>query len=212
METAQRSNWMLYGAYGRTGRLILDEALGGGHRPVVAGRDAFQLSLLHQATGLSTQPLSLEDGHELRHALSGVTSVLLAAGPYHQTGPAMRAACLDARCSYLDINGGLDDFAAALESHERARSAGISIVPGAGYGVAFAECLAAHVAMRLPGANWLRLSLATQNAGRSRAATLTAATAMAGGGRDIHAGALRTRAIASSTWLAPAGDPHGMRF
>ena len=73
MKTAQRSNWMLYGAYGRTGRLILDEALRRGHRPVLAGRDLSQLSSLQQATGLSTQPLSLEDGLELRKALSNVT-------------------------------------------------------------------------------------------------------------------------------------------
>ena len=29
---------MLYGAYGKTGRLILDEALRRGHRPLLAGR------------------------------------------------------------------------------------------------------------------------------------------------------------------------------
>src|SRR6516164_1896439 len=143
MGTEQRSNWMLYGAYGRTGRLILDEALRRGHRPLLAGRDPSQLSALRQATGLGTQLLSLEDGPALRAALSGVHGVLLAAGPYAQTGPAMRAACLDARCAYLDINAGLDDFAAALDSHERARAAGISIVPGAGYGVVFGESVAA---------------------------------------------------------------------
>ena len=31
--TDARSEWMLYGAYGRTGRLILDEALRRGQRP-----------------------------------------------------------------------------------------------------------------------------------------------------------------------------------
>jgi len=34
------TNWMLYGAYGTTGRLIVDEALRRGHRPVLAGRNA----------------------------------------------------------------------------------------------------------------------------------------------------------------------------
>src|SRR5215813_13399802 len=32
--------WMLYGAYGRTGRLIVNEARRRGHRPILAGRDA----------------------------------------------------------------------------------------------------------------------------------------------------------------------------
>jgi len=212
MAIDRQSTWMLYGAYGRTGRLILDEALRRGHRPVLAGRDAAQLAGLAQETGLRTEHLPLEHGDALRAALSRVGSVLLAAGPYRQTGPAMRAACLDAGCSYLDVNAEIDDFAAALECNERARAAGIAVIPGVGYGVVFAECLAARVATRLPTATWLRLSLATRTAGRSRAATLSTAAGMAGGGRDIHRGALRRRPIAFATWRAPRGDANAMRF
>src|SRR5215467_4041131 len=211
-DRAVRSNWMLYGAYGTTGRLILDEAVRRGHRPLLAGRDAARLRELRDGTGLDTVHLPLEDAGALRAALSSVRCVLLAAGPYQQTGPLMRAACIDAGCSYLDINGELDDFSRALAFDAAARTAGIAVIPGAGYGVVFAECLAARVARRVPGATWLRLSLATQTDGRSRGATRSAATAMMAGGRDIHHGVLRTRAIASPTWRAPNGDRHGMRF
>src|SRR6185295_10485831 len=131
--TAPRTNWILYGAYGTTGRLILDEAMRRGHRPV-----------LGQATGLRTLHLPLDDGIALRAALSSVNCVLLAAGPYQITGPSMRAACLDAGCSYLDINAEIDDLGAALDCHAQARSAGVGIIAGVGYGVVFAECLAAH--------------------------------------------------------------------
>ena len=62
MTTPTRSNWMLYGAYGSTGRLILDEALRRGHRPVLAGRDGAQLAALSRETGLSTVRLPLDDG------------------------------------------------------------------------------------------------------------------------------------------------------
>jgi saccharopine dehydrogenase (NAD+, L-lysine-forming) len=203
---------MLYGAYGTTGRLILDEALRRGHRPLLAGRDGAQLSALGQATGLSTLTLPLDDGAALRAALSRVSCVLLAAGPYSLTGPPMRAACLEAGCSYLDINGALDDFGAALACDAAARRTGIGIIAGVGYGVVFAECLAAQVRLRLPDATWLRLSLATQTAGRSRGATLSVAAALAAGGRDISDGALRTRAIASSTWLAPDAGSRRLRF
>src|SRR5690242_4449952 len=156
-----RSNWMLYGAYGTTGRLILDEALRRGHRPVLAGRDPTRLRTLGASTGLDTVVLPLDDPAALRAALSRVSSVLLAAGPYHVTGPLMRAACLDAGCSYLDVNGEIDDFSDALTADPAARRAGIAIIPGVGYGVVFGESLAAHVARRAPGATWLRLSLAT---------------------------------------------------
>ena len=212
MTTPTRSGWMLYGAYGSTGRLILDEAQRRGHRPILAGRDSAQLLALGQATGLRTLQLPLDDGAALRAALRRVNCVLLAAGPYSLTGQPMRAACIDTGCSYLDINGELEDFSRALACDAAARHAGIAVIPGVGYGVVFAECLAAHVARSVPGATWLRLSLATHSAGRSRGATLSKAGAMAAGGRDIERGVLRRRAIASPTWRVPCADESGMRF
>ncbi len=211
MTISTRQDWMLYGAYGRTGRAILDEALRRGHRPILAGRDSAQLSALGQATGLPTMQLPLDDPAPLRSALSRMSCVLLAAGPFSLTGPAMRAACLDAGCSYLDINGEIEDFQAALNCDAQARRAGLAMVPGVGYGVVFAECLSAQLARRMPDATWLRLSLATRTSGRSRGATLSVAAAMAAGGRDVYQGVLRKRAMASSTWSAPSADPR-MRF
>jgi len=211
--TMQRgSTWMLYGAYGRTGRLILEEAVRRGHRPVLAGRDDVELSALERTTGLRTERLPLDDGRALRASLSRVSCILLAAGPYHVTGPAMRAACLDAGCSYLDINGDIKDLTAALACDEAAQLRGVAIIPGVGYGVVFGECIAAHVACRLPSATWLRLSLATRTAGSSRGAMLSRAAAMAAGGREIHDGALRASAMASFTWRVPSGDPYGLRL
>jgi short subunit dehydrogenase-like uncharacterized protein len=209
---ADPSNWMLYGAYGHSGRLILDEALRRGHRPVLAGRDHAQLSRLRQETGLSTLHVPLEDKTALRGALSDVRCVLLAAGPYQLTGPPMRSACLEAGCSYLDINGEIEDFVSALDCDAGARRAGVAIIAGVGYGVVFTECLAAHLAGRLPDATWLRLSLDTQTVGHSRGATLSRAATMAAGGREIRDGALRKRALAFATWRAPQGDGQATTF
>jgi short subunit dehydrogenase-like uncharacterized protein len=192
--------------------LILDEALRRGHHPILAGRNSAQLAALGQATGLSNLHLPLDNGTALRAALSSVSCVLLAAGPYQLTGPLMRAACLGAGCSYLDINGEIDDFSEALACDAQARTAGIAILPGVGYGVVFAECLAANLAQRLPDATWLRLSLATQNAGSSRGAKQSTAAAIAAGGREIYQGSLRKRALAFSTWLGPGADLPRLRF
>jgi short subunit dehydrogenase-like uncharacterized protein len=204
--------WMLYGAYGMTGRLILDEAVRRGHRPILAGRDAAKLQELEHVTALDTALLPLERGAELRTALSGVRCVVLAAGPYEMTGPLMRAACLEARCSYLDVNATVDDFRQALACDEAARAAGMAVIPGVGYGVVFGECLAAQTARRVPDATSLRLSLATETEGHSRAATLSIAGALARGGLDVHDGELRNRPIAFSTWLAPASQRSATRF
>ena len=203
---------MLYGAYGTTGRLIVDEALRRGHRPVLAGRNGVPLSALAQATGLDTLNFSLDDSAALRAALSRVSCVLLAAGPYELTGQPMRAACLATGCSYMDISGEIDDFTAALACDAPARAAGIGILPGVGYGVVFAECLAAHVARRLPNATWLRLSLATQTQGTSRGARRSVANTIIAGGREIHEGTMRKRTLAFSTWRGPDSDARAMSF
>src|SRR5499427_8394684 len=195
--------WMLYGAYGLTGRLIVDEALRRGHRPILAGRDAAKLQQLQRVTGLATARVPLERASELRGALSGLRCVVLAAGPYEVTGPLMRAACLEARCSYLDINAAVDDFREALACDEAARARAVAVIPGVGYGVVFGECLAARATRRVPGATYLRLSLATQTEGRSRAATLSIAAALTRGGLELQDGELRNRPIAFSTWYAP---------
>jgi short subunit dehydrogenase-like uncharacterized protein len=209
---AAESEWMLYGAYGKTGRLVLDEALRRGHRPVLAGRDSTQLAALGQATGLATRCVSLDDEVGMRAALSNVRCALLTAGPYQLTGPVMRRACLDAGCSYLDMNGELDDFVQAMASDVHARASKIAVIAGVGYGVVFGECLAAHVKSLLPGATSLRLSFATNTRGRSRAATLSLAAGLTAGGREIHGGVLRTRPIASPTWKVRRADGSGLRF
>jgi short subunit dehydrogenase-like uncharacterized protein len=200
MNTQARTNWMLYGAYGSTGRLILEEALRRGHRPMLAGRDAGQLAALGQETGLDVRAIGLDDAAALRAALTGVSTVLLAAGPFGETGPAMRAACVATGCSYLDVNGEIDEFAAALAGDAAARDAGVGIIPGVGYGVVFGESLAAQLAARLPDAIWLRLSLATQLGTRSRGAQMSTAAAIGAGGREIRDGALQRRAVASKSW------------
>ena len=192
--------WMLYGASGTTGRLIAEEAVRRGHSPLLAGRDRVKLQELQRSTGLEWVHLPLEQGAELRGALSGMHCVLLAAGPYEATGPRMRAACLDARCSYLDINADVADFSQALTCDNAARAAGIAIIPGVGYGVVFAESLAALLVRRMPDATTLRLSLATANAGRSRGASLSIAAALERGGLEVCDGELRTRPIAFATW------------
>ena len=204
--------WMLYGAYGTTGRLIVDEALRRGHRPILSGRDAAKLQQLQQSTGLETAHVRLERASELRAAISHMRCVVLAAGPFEVTGPIMRAACLEARCSYLDINAAVDDFHQALACDAGARAAGVAVIPGVGYGVVFGECLAAQTARRLRDTTSLRLSLATETEGRSRAATLTVASALVRGGLEVQNGEMRNRPIAFSSWLAPNSQPSARRF
>ncbi|HEY58530.1 MAG TPA: hypothetical protein G4O04_08370 [Anaerolineae bacterium] len=54
--------FLLYGAYGYTGRLIVAEAVRQGWQPVLAGRDGQRLQALAERWGLSHRTVALEDG------------------------------------------------------------------------------------------------------------------------------------------------------
>ena len=214
MRTNESSPWMLYGAYGTTGLLILDEALRRGHRPLLAGRDEARLTSLAAETGLKSVTLDLGLPDQLGSAFAGVSAVVNAAGPYFETGGPLRKFCLEAGVSYVDVNGEIGDFLEAMDCDAQARKSGIAIIPGAGFGVVFGEALVAHVVRRLPDANWLRLSLAPANAATSHGAARSTASVLAGGGYAVADGRLRQRPTAFKTWRGPSaknGQP-ALRF
>lgn len=155
--------WLIYGAYGYTGRLIAREAVNRGMRPVVAGRDGEKTAELGRALGLDHEVFSLEDPEEVRRGISDVDLVLHAAGPYSRTFRPMVEACLDEGCHYLDITGELQVLEAAHRLGPTAREAGILLVPAVGLDVVPTDCAAARAAERLPGA--LRLDLALHSGG-----------------------------------------------
>ena len=61
----------------------------------------------------------------------------------------MFEACLATRAHYLDVTGEIDVFALAASFGERARKAGVMLLPGIGFDVVPSDCLAAHVAARV---------------------------------------------------------------
>src|SRR5215468_8335026 len=77
--------WMLYGATGRTGSLIAEQAVAVGHRPLLAGRDAGRLAALADRLGLPWVTATPDD---VQRVLGDSQLVLLAAGPFESTsGP-----------------------------------------------------------------------------------------------------------------------------
>ena len=204
---------MLYGAYGTTGRLILEAALRKGQRPVLSGRDPLRLSALARQHGLEAVAIRL-DAPGSAQSLPSVLAIVNAAGPYFETGAPLRDLCLRAGISYIDVNGEIGDFLEAIRCDEHARAKGVAIIPGAGFGVVFGEALAAHVARRMPDATWMRMSLAPANGATSKGASRSTASVLAEGGYAISDGELRRRPMAFRTWRLPAADPAGpsLRF
>jgi len=165
---------MLYGATGYTGTLIAQRGLECGHRPVLAGRSAPAVTALGEQLGMPHRALSLDDPAALRAALADVDLVLNAAGPFLHTAASLAQACIDAGVHYLDISNELQVFRALYDFDEGAKPAGVSIIPGVGFGVIATNCLARYVSEAVGGAEHLEVAsrVASAQPGPGAAATM----------------------------------------
>lgn len=181
---------LIYGAYGYTGELIVDEALRRGVTPVIAGRDRTKLAAVAARTGLEARPCSLDDEAGLLSALRDISVVLHAAGPFTTTSKPMGRACLAAGAHYLDITGEIPVFEKLAAIDGRAKERGIMMMPGVGFDVVPSDCLAAHLKRRLPSGTKLELAIGTDGGGLSRGTTRTMMRHLGRGGIERVAGQL----------------------
>ena len=162
---------LIYGSTGYTGRLIVDQALAHGLRPTLAGRDAEAVRTQAEALGLAWRVARIDDPTALEAAVTGASVVLHCAGPFAHTWRAMSDACLRCRAHYLDITGEIAVFEGLARRDAEARAAGIMLLPGVGFDVVPSDCLAAHLARRMPNAT--HLSLAFRAIGGASRGTLS---------------------------------------
>jgi short subunit dehydrogenase-like uncharacterized protein len=149
---------LIYGANGYTGRLIVQQALEQGLRPILSGRDAESVRVLAREHDLEARPAALDDTPALDRALAGCRAVLHCAGPFSRTSKRMADACLRAGTHYLDITGEIAVFEMLASRSAEAQRAGVMLLPGVGFDVVPSDCLAAHLHRRLPSATWLVLA------------------------------------------------------
>ena len=152
---------MIYGATGYTGGLVLNEAISQGLIPVLGGRGA-NIELLAQSLGLTARRAALDDAPGLKRALAGVRILLNCAGPFSQSGPPLMAACLESGTSYLDLAGEVPQHLAALALNDQAKKAGVTLIPGVGFGVAPTDCAGLLAARALPDADALTIAYETR--------------------------------------------------
>src|SRR5262245_48491990 len=179
--------WMLYGATGRTGTLIAEQAVAAGHRPLLAGRDAGRLRPLAERLGLPWVAATPDD---LAGVIGDSRLVLLAAGPFEATSPPVLEACLRVGVHYLDIANEI----AVVERVLGTRTERITAMPAVGFGTVASDGLARQVADQVAGADRLDLAILLGTAGSSAGARETRMATLAGGGRVRRDGRLtRTR-------------------
>jgi short subunit dehydrogenase-like uncharacterized protein len=150
--------WLLYGAYGYTGRLLVEEAVARGQRPVLAGRDGKKTAVLAQQYNLDHLAFDLSDSDKVRGAVADFDLVLHAAGPFIHTAEPMVQACLAGQAHYLDITGEIPVFEMTLSYDAHAREQGVALISGVGFDIVPTDCLASYVAAQLPGATELEIA------------------------------------------------------
>jgi short subunit dehydrogenase-like uncharacterized protein len=140
--------------------------------PVLAGRSARAVTALAERLGLPHQILSVDDPAALEGSLADVDLVLNAAGPFLHTAAPLAQACLDVGVHYLDISNELQVFRALYDLDEQARQAGVSVIPGVGFGVVATNCLARDVSEAVGGAEHLQVASRVAQPGPGAAATM----------------------------------------
>ncbi len=174
---------LIYGS-GRLARLVGVECVRLGHVVTLAGRHRGRVQACANAVGA--------DGFLVATPADAVSAasqfvpivVINTAGPYAETAPPLIDAATGAGIHYLDAANEPRALDAAFAAHDKALSAGVSILPGLGFGVAVAEAVAVEALHQCPTATELRLvftaggSSSSSPGGRASAMTLLAAGPM----------------------------------
>ena len=175
------AKFLIYGAYGYTGRLTARLAVDRGLSPVLAGRDEARLSRMADEFGLEFRAFDLDVASSIDRGLDGMDVVLHCAGPFSHTHRAMAEACFRTGTHYLDISGEIPVYHSLWEMNARAVESGVMLLPGIGFDVVPTDCLAAILKSRLPTAT--HLTLAIGSVGPAAVSRGTAKTFLEGLGR-----------------------------
>ncbi len=193
---------MIYGANGYTGRLIARHAVAQGLRPTLAGRNREAVGQLATELGCPVASFDLDKPGPIAEHLAGHSAVLHCAGPFSQTAQPMMEACISTGVDYLDITGEIDVIELAVALSQRAKDAGVALIPAVGFDVVPSDCLAALLADRLPGAQVLQLAF-TATGGFSPGTSKTMLEGMPTGGRARIDGVIRSVPTAWKTMDVP---------
>lgn len=164
---------LIYGAYGYTGRLIVDEALKKGLSITLAGRDLSKTEKLAKEKKVPFITFSLEDVKKVAELIDSFDLVIHCAGPFEYTAEPMARACMLAKTHYIDITGEYQVFEMLHSFSEEAKSVGVMLLPGAGFDVVPSDCLAANLKDRLPSGNELKLAFTSTKGSLSRGTAKT---------------------------------------
>jgi short subunit dehydrogenase-like uncharacterized protein len=182
---------LIYGANGFTAKLILEELISVGVKPVLAGRSQIAIETLASQHALESRIFYLENQDVIVKNLKDIGVVIHCAGPFKYTALNMAEACINAGVHYTDITGEWQIFEALKLLDSKARAAGVMIMPGTGFDVVPTDCLAGKLKSQLPDATTLTLAFTNNGGGSSVGTTLTMLEGATDGGRIRENGELK---------------------
>jgi hypothetical protein len=152
----------VFGACGHTGRFVVAELHRRGYRLVLSGRDQDKLrSLGAQYPDAELRAASAGDARSLDRALAGAAVVINCAGPFIDTAGPLIEAALRSGGHYLDVAAEQRVAMAAFDRYEdRARDAGLVIMPSVAYYGGLGDLLATAAMGDWDNADEIRIGIA----------------------------------------------------
>lgn len=151
-------SFLIYGASGYTGKLIVELSIKKGLKPILAGRTESKIKPLAEKYGLEYLVFGLNKIEEVVQNIEKFPLVLNCAGPFSRTAKLMVEACLVAKTHYLDITGEIEVFELVKSYDSQAKKNGIILMPGVGFDVVPTDCMAKYLSTKLPDATHLELA------------------------------------------------------
>lgn len=197
---------LVYGSYGYTGRLVVEEATQRDLDVLVAGRDRTAVESQAIEQDCDERVFALDERRRLDLALDEVGAVVHCAGPFEDTATPMVEGCLRTGTDYLDITGEIAVFERLARLDDEAADAGVTVLPGVGFDVVPTDCLAARLAERLPGATALSLGFEAAGGGLSPGTARTVLRGLGDGGAVRKAGRIESVPVGSHTRRVDFGN------
>lgn len=146
MNTGTVYDVLLLGAAGSSGHFVARELASRRLSVRLAGRrleplTGIAIELAATGAAVDSAVLDVTDAAAVRAAAAQARLVLTTVGPFVRYGETVLDACLDAGVCYVDIANELTAVRRVLERDARARSCGVTVVTGAGFGPGGTESL-----------------------------------------------------------------------
>jgi len=152
----------VFGATGHTGRFVVGELERRAMNAILVGRDAEKLSrIAAEYTRFESRVCSIDDASSVDRALADTSLVIHCAGPFVETAEPVIEAAIRARAHYLDVSAEQRVTLATFDRFaERARAAGVLLIPSMGFFGALADLLATAAMGDWSSADEIRVAVA----------------------------------------------------